>query len=565
MKLNVCKAAAAMAAAALVLTACGGGGGGGGTTPQANLQLAGTAATGAALASAQVEVKCSSGSGTATTAADGSYSVAMTGGALPCVVKVSGTQAGASIVLHAVADTGSTDAGTTHATANVTPVTEMVLAHLVGQLPEDFFAAFAADDAARITPQKLQAAERTVVAALNNAGIDLGAIDPFKAKLVAATGGDAGDAYDQLLDQLAASVPSASLPQVVNQIALAQDDTSLADAMEAVAGGTLPGCAAAVSGKYRSLDYTGRSAVRDVNFGAHSFSADDGTSLTLTPDPSMYCTFGVSGTEDGQTVSMTVVMSDNGIGAYQKALANGVQTVGFLFPVQALSYAKLAGGTWTVVKSGQMALSVYAHAIGPLVFDASSPKATQQVCDTSVATTWTCQASPPALDLVARKDGGFDLYSGTDVAGQLYGYRSASGTLTLFGSSDVAGTGTGSQQYLLVGGQLPTLALPPAGSRIVNANVGVTLDNGVPTAGVSADSYTVDQADASTGTVTRTRNNGRVEIQHYNAPLTGLIYREAGTGFLALDQVKLPGTGLAISVNALPSTTEYQFTISVGR
>src|SRR5437868_5414353 len=103
--------------------------GGGGSTPQtpafAGVTLTGTAATGAALAGAKVEAKCGSLSGTATSAADGSYTLKVDNAALPCLLRAA--SADAATVLHSVAE-GS---GAAAATANITPVTELVIAKAV--------------------------------------------------------------------------------------------------------------------------------------------------------------------------------------------------------------------------------------------------------------------------------------------------------------------------------------------------------------------------------------------------------------------------------------------------
>src|SRR5689334_18910701 len=130
-------------ALAALVAACGGGGGGGSVAttappppppPQASLQVSGTAAVGAALANAPVQAKCATGSGTATTAADGSYSISIVGGALPCLVKVTGSADGETVTLHSVADSGTTNAAdaVTSAKANATPLTELIITQLTG-------------------------------------------------------------------------------------------------------------------------------------------------------------------------------------------------------------------------------------------------------------------------------------------------------------------------------------------------------------------------------------------------------------------------------------------------
>ena len=108
-----------VAAATLALVACGGGGGGGYDTISAT--ITGVAATGAALGNAVVTGKCSTGAPvTTTTAADGSFTLALSGGqTTPCLLEVfGGTHA---IRLHGFA----TEAGR----ANITPLTELAMAN----------------------------------------------------------------------------------------------------------------------------------------------------------------------------------------------------------------------------------------------------------------------------------------------------------------------------------------------------------------------------------------------------------------------------------------------------
>jgi len=118
---------AAMCAASLAtLAACGGSvcigfdGCAGGIATQ-NLALAGTAATGKALASANVNVACAQGSGATLSDGGGRYSLAFNA-TLPCVITV--TSGGTT--LHSLAFAGGT--------FNTTPETELMLVYLAAQL-----------------------------------------------------------------------------------------------------------------------------------------------------------------------------------------------------------------------------------------------------------------------------------------------------------------------------------------------------------------------------------------------------------------------------------------------
>lgn len=135
------RSAAWTALAAIALTACGGGSGSSTgssiSTPltpatpvtPANLTVSGTVSTGTSnIASAAVDSKCATGTGSTTvTASTGGYGITIAGGKLPCMLRATladGTS------LHTYATTG-TDA----ATANLTPLTELVVAQVTGSTP----------------------------------------------------------------------------------------------------------------------------------------------------------------------------------------------------------------------------------------------------------------------------------------------------------------------------------------------------------------------------------------------------------------------------------------------
>ena len=145
------------------------------------------AATGAAISGQTVEAKCSSGTGTATSNADGSYTVSVTGGVLPCVLKITPATGPA---LYSVA-TGSGSS----ATANISPVTQLVVASLTGGDPAAYFTGFDATAAAGVTDADVTAAVTAVKTTLLAAGVDLGTIDVLAGTL---TPGDRHDRRQRL-------------------------------------------------------------------------------------------------------------------------------------------------------------------------------------------------------------------------------------------------------------------------------------------------------------------------------------------------------------------------------
>ncbi|NML32425.1 carboxypeptidase regulatory-like domain-containing protein [Paraburkholderia antibiotica] len=107
-----------MVLAASAVVACGGSNDSG-TAPGAT--ISGTAAVGAALANANVTLTCKNGSGSATTDSNGAYKATFNFDA-PCAI----TASGGSTTIHSFA------AGS--GTYNVTPLTELLLSYLAGQL-----------------------------------------------------------------------------------------------------------------------------------------------------------------------------------------------------------------------------------------------------------------------------------------------------------------------------------------------------------------------------------------------------------------------------------------------
>lgn len=100
------------------LVACGGGTSTGGSPAET---VSGTAAVGAALANASITLTCKNGSGSATANANGAYSATFAFDG-PCSI----TATGGAITMHSFA----AGAGT----FNVTPLTELLLDYIAGQL-----------------------------------------------------------------------------------------------------------------------------------------------------------------------------------------------------------------------------------------------------------------------------------------------------------------------------------------------------------------------------------------------------------------------------------------------
>lgn len=534
----------AVSMAALLVTACGGGGGDGAAAP-GGVQLSGTAATGAALADATVEVKCAGGTGSTTTSTSGAYTITVSGGSLPCIVRASGTTGGGvAITLHSVVESGSV--------ANVTPVTEMIVARLVGRMPEEAFGNF---DPQQVTAADVAAAKTAIVDALKTAGVDLGSIDPLKDALVPATSSASGNAYDQLLDLLGGQIGPESLPLVVNQIALSaasNSTTGLTTAMTAVSGGALEGCPVALSGKYRTIDYTGGTQVHTVDFKAMTWlSEGNSASETIVRSSSQACEFEVSGTR--------FVIGPQGAGAFQAG-----DTTGYVFPVQSHTLASVVG-TWNFLESGLDESSVGVHFFGKFTVNADG---TTGICEydtmSGVANFTTCTPDTSESSSVAESDGSFVLQDGSFNT-LIYGYRGPSGVLSLFGTNNPSGASSAPAyrtHFLLVKPQ--ALALPAVGTATKYWDVEIRYLSGVLTGQpLGADSTTVVSVDAAASTFTRERlSDSRLDTFKVNYPVEGLRYREASTGISSVYQMQVPNLGLTASFDNMPG---HFYTISVLR
>jgi hypothetical protein len=578
----------AAAAVALLIAGCGGGGSGDVATqpdatppavtpPAASLQLSGTAATGKALAAASVQVKCATGSGSATTDASGAYTVSLEGGALPCMIEVTGSANDVQVTLHSVTEAGSTDASSnrTSAVANVTPLTEIVVAHLTGGLPAAVFAAFDASSATQITTEKLGAATTTVLDTLKGAtGLDFGTIDPFKATLVPATGAAQGNDYDQLLDQLGTKVAPEALPQVVTQVAAAAasgDSTGLQDAMASVDAGSLPNCPAVVSGKYRILEYFGASYVRVLNFKAMTISRPDGTgTLPLTVDAANPCGFVAAGLSANNTqVELTFSMNASGVGALNiQNLTASRRNIALVFPEQSHTASELVGD-WTFHQGGYIPGEGLGHKAGQFHFAADGKV---QECKYAIGTSdWsTCTPDATSLTTVARSDGGFDFMNGTVRIGSVWGYRAPSGTLSLFATTNEAGSVDPAVAQVALELFKPAVQqLPVVGSTTKYWDVSLTR---LPNAGagqnntsVTPDANTILSVDSAAANVVRKRaSDGREDTVQYNVPTPGLRFRAPTPTISGVYQFPLPGTGIVVSVNSVPTGT-HLYNVSVVR
>ena len=189
------------------------------SAPQ-TLTIKGTAAKGAAISGGAVSVVCKLGTGAATTNADGTYTVTTSDPSqAPCLITVtSGTT-----VLRSIAPANN-------AVANVTPLSEMLVAYVVKQsgladgAAPSAIATSTAFSTIVTTPATLAASATQVVTVLKSLGVTVPA-DFLSATLVAASGSGQGNAQDAALDALktAGVVTASGAPTATASAAIATD------------------------------------------------------------------------------------------------------------------------------------------------------------------------------------------------------------------------------------------------------------------------------------------------------------------------------------------------------
>jgi mono/diheme cytochrome c family protein len=186
-----------IAAAVVTLTACGGGGSG--TNSVTGSSVGGVAATGQAIANGQVTLKCTTGTAAAaSTGSDGSYSIDVSKLTLPCVARVDYKDgAGAAQKLHSLVRTPGT--------ANITPVTELLVAQLSSTgVAANAFDKFDATEIQTYDAKRVSTATQAVKAELASKGVDITHLsdDPVGTQFVAAHGSTQGDDQDKVLDDI---------------------------------------------------------------------------------------------------------------------------------------------------------------------------------------------------------------------------------------------------------------------------------------------------------------------------------------------------------------------------
>jgi hypothetical protein len=528
-----------------LLAACGGGGGSDDGGATAALTISGTAATGQAMAGAAVTARCATGSGSATTGADGRYSISVEGAALPCVLRA--VPAGGGQNLHSAVD----GAASGPVTANITPLTELVAARAAGQAPSALYETFDAAARARVGSSALQAAVASVAAAFGGA-LDLSGINPLTDPLVAATASSAGNALDRKLDQLQ-SVLSAARTTLDELAAAFVTGGSSNAAVQTLLQPAASSCTGLRTGRYAVLapvenrpEESGVVMI-DVDATALTLTVQEGSvsrSTRLVDDGG--CVYGIA--DDGES-STRIVASKSSLMVARDAATAGSQAgqswvSGVFVPLQSIALSELAG-SWNVLEyfrdpiNGQDSFAPDRY---QLTFDANG---------TIVAGT---NAEAIGARLAVNAAGGFDIGgNAVEPASRVFAYRASNGRLSMFLKYSTA------RGWAVMTQEAP-LSLPAPGQVDTFWDVSIASD-GLASALVDV-TTTVTAVDAAAGTYTRRRESDRrVDSFTINQRQPGLRRRAADscsiddvpTTCAGIDVMPLPGTGMAVYASTAPS------------
>lgn len=538
--------------AAAALAACGSGESDGPAPVPGTLNFSGTAAKGAALAGATVSLKCAAGTAAnpviVTTNGSGAYTAAIAGASLPCALKVVGTEGS---TFHAVVPgTGTTG----NFVANLTPLSEMIVARASGGSPAAYYAAFGSGNT-------LSAATLTTALAYVQSAMapvtDLTDVNPLTDTLVV------GNALDQKIDAVVAALTGAglTLPQVVTAI------VANPEAPKVVAAPIAPSasdCAWLKSGKYRMIapsdpDPTWRVHVLQVDAAAMTVTDQDNVTTSITSDGD--CQLSV---DQGGGISKVMVSSGGMLVVHSqsKTLATDrLLTIGL--PEQTLPVSEFAG-TWNVASwdpySG-VASPGYVALSQEVTLDATGQITSSSQCSGLAA----CVAGTgpfPSFTTNAAA-GGFDMIENGSSVARAFMFKTLSGKAAMV-LLDNQG------QFVIASRKEPLGALPAVGT-VQNFRQVIWNGNGT-TGALSEDTVTITAIDATARTTTRLlASNNRVDVLTYDKPRDGLRYRAlnscttngVASNCTEIVQVPLQGMGinLTMSVGVNPATAFYQASI----
>lgn len=575
---------APIALACAVLSACGSGSSQAPALAPAaqDLVVAGSAATGAAMPKARIAIKCASGTGSAITADDGRYSASIAGGSLPCAIRA--TSADGSIVLHSAlegAGSGSGAAGTA-LTANVTPMSELIVAQAQGTNAALMFDQFE-NNQTRLTPAVLAEAKLRVKDALASI-VDLSGADPIKDVLVAAANGRPGNGLDQKLDTLRDKLIEAGMKvQELGDVLTANADDSAHQVVASVVGKRSLNCRGLRSGTYRVVLAGQSSAVSEFTLDAATLLVTSGgvteqwtaEACTLSSPAGMKLEFGAQGLGSvrASNSSFGIVMPKQNLnlselsGSWSWVRRHLAVTPAAAVPASNLSVKGSgavtpgSGAIGIIVPIIPVSAPAYSVSWGEMRFTPAGETASASSCD---ATACRALSGADLRTFSKSADGGFVSADGI----RLYMFRAAGGA-TLLVRLAAAGGDAGDLSFARRG---PPLGVPRLGSTFSESGLSMSSVGAVAT-DFTRDSFTIKANDRKNKTFSRLRSSDcQLDSWTLRQPFAQMLERGAGTSAsctdssasaLAVSDVKaLSGQGLGLSASVSPSQRSMMLSVT---
>ncbi len=563
-------------ALAALLAACGGGGGDssggtGGMVAPASITLSGQASTGAAVAAKAVDARCATGSASSVTQADGGFTLIVTDGKWPCVARVTLADGSA---LHTVAQA---PAAATTATANITPITQLVTASVAGGDPAAYYGGFTNAVATALPSAAVAAAVTNVTAVLKAGGIDIAPAGDVVAGPVAA-------AYTDTLAALTTALTTGgtTLAEITTTVGNTSPNAGTGGTTTTTAVASLPpallllphaaNCAALRSGTYRVItpSRTGglaeQSGTITVNAATLAVTFPDNSTGAWTANAAAAgaCRF----TDSSGTADIVVSPAGVFVARYREDDGSFRLTIGF--PVQSHTLAEVAG-TWNALDLVTTDTGAYAAASATATIDAAGAFSAVTWCQNEA--TWSLTSGnciPITTDLStlrANADGGFDSFDpgATASSGRAFMYKAGNGDVMVV---EVDGDGS-----LLMFTKQRTVTAPPVGRVSASWNLALNAQLLAPTA-LSESSNTTASVDSTAGSWVRTQHSASGSAFDYpetlfaNNPRAGFNYRAAatstavnGTSVNVREFNVLGLRGMGLNPVVIPSTKSFFFSV----
>lgn len=529
------------------------------TTPTT---FSGTAATGAAMANATVSISCVSGSGTATTAANGSYTTNIANVTLPCVLKAASSDG--NTVLYSVTAAASTGAQV----ANITPLTQLLVASLAGTEPGTFFTNFSTTSSS-LTASSVSAAQAAVLTTLRNAGLDVSTLSELlTGTLVAATSTSTGNAYDVVLDALKVQLTQSgtTLATLTTSVAAASPavttTTNAASSVASLPASLLLKTAASSCPALRSTDYFIAAPTPGGTLADQfdSFSLNAGTLATTNSDGSTSTLLASSDACHYTMSDLEMVVSPAGV-ILARTRENGLYRMRVAIPKQTIAVAELAG-TWNALNFEKNNAGLYAGHLLTATIGSTGVFSDVSYCE-SASPAAICAAPSTTITVSSNSAGGFNLIgSGTDNwTDRAFAYRAGNGSLMLLSVSEDGSQTIWTKKRTL---SLPTAATVFGKSWSIFAN-----SSAIASSLNTSYTSTFTSSDAAANSYIRTVNlaSGTPDYSEtilINSPRDGYNFRDAGTATSTSTGLNVPIRkrtslglhGMGVSVQSVPTQTD---------